>query len=271
MSRHPEAVQLRRRPGKRTWYARTTLPGGRRWEASTGVPLTGDRGESTRRAAALYLAAVEEQGRRGTAVPSPVADQLDLIDVVAQYLTHEEETYRGHDDRHFGRIETDLKRYVLPRWTRIEQITSASWLEARDELHVSNGGPLKWRSIAHLANTLRHFLRWARGAGLVQTVPEIESPKSKDQRAERSKRSQWTPGNGTGSSPRWRRWARTAQLEIYRALFYSLMRKGELEALTLRWVDWRNRIVRIPPEHSKSGQPRESTYTRSSPAPSVGS
>jgi integrase len=254
--RHPEGIKLRRKPGKRFWYARATLPSGRRWEASTGIPLEGDRGAAARRAAALYIDASQAGGRAG-AVPASVSEQLELVDLIAQYLEHEEELYRGHDGRHHGRIKTDLMRYIAPRWRRAEEITTDAWLEARGALHKAAGGPLGARSIAHLANTLRHFLRWARERGVVQTVPEIESPKSKDQRSEQRGRA----AMDAGQRDRFLR-ALTSMKEhrasrVYRALFYSLLRKGELEALTLRWVDWKEQVIRLPAEHAKSGEQEE--------------
>ncbi len=40
-------------------------------------------------------------------------------------------------------------------------------------------------------------------------------------------------------------------------LFFSLLRRGELFALTPRWVDFKLSWIRIPPTHSKSGELEE--------------
>lgn len=257
MSRQTEGIKLRRRHGRDVWYARATLPGGERWEASTGVALTGDRGEASRKAAALYLAAITEFAGRRAAIPSSIAKDLELTDLAADYLADERATYKGHDGRHHGRLETDIDRYILPRWTHVEQITSAAWLDARAALHKGNGGDLGWRSIGHLANTLRHFLRWARAKGAIATVPEIESPKSKDQRAEQAPRKAMNAKQRDRFLQALRGMKEFRAERIYRGLFFSLLRKGELAALTLRWVNFGTRIVTVPADHSKSGETEE--------------
>src|SRR5207302_116836 len=38
------------------------------------------------------------------------------------------------------------------------------------------------------------------------------------------------------------------------ALFFTLMRRGEMFALTQRWIDRRAKLIRIPAAHSKSGE-----------------
>lgn len=258
MSRHPEGFKLRTREGSPWFWARATIPGyptkGGRWEDSTGIPRTGDREEATRRAASLYVQALASVGG-GAALPASLTQHLDLVDLVADYLEHEEETYHGHDERHLGRIGTDLRKYVLPRWQRIEQITAGAWLAATKELHKSVGGPLGSRSIAHLANTLRHFLRWAHERGFLAAVPAIKSPSSKAQRSEQAPRAALDDAQRDRFLAALRGIREHRAERVYRALFYSGLRKGELAALTMRWIDWRRREVLVPPEHSKSGLP----------------
>jgi integrase len=254
MARHSSGFHLRSRAGSPFWYVRATLPGGKRWEESTGVPRAGDREAATRRGAGLYVEALARAGVRAP-ISAAVAEQLDLYDLVGQYLAREEESYRGNDGRHVGRIRTDLKLYVLHRWKRIEEITADAWLSARKELHKDEKGPLGSRSIAHLANTLRHFLRWAKGLGFIAAMPEIESPKAKKQRAEQAERASLDAGQRDRLLSALRGMGEHRASRIYTALFYSLLRKGELAALTLRWVSFRDREIRIPAEHTKSGEP----------------
>lgn len=257
MARHAEGVQVRTRKGSPFFWARATLPGngtkGERWEVSTGVPRTGDRAAATRTAAVLFVAALARAGR-GAAVPKTVTEQIDLFSLSSQFLLHDEETYRGHDGRRAGRLKTDMD-YVLARWKRIEQITSGAWLAARAELHKSAGGPLGHRSIGHLANTLRHFLRWAQERGFVSTVPEIKSPMSKLQRAEQAPRRALDEAQRDRFLAALRGMGEHRAARIYAFMFYSGLRMGETAAITTRWIDSRRREITVPAEHSKSGEP----------------
>src|SRR5712664_4998365 len=126
MPRHTEGPRAWFRRDSPVIWARTTI-GGKRWSAPTTVPQAGgDRERFAREAAALYLDACKKRGAR----PVP-ATQLDLTRLVAMFLLHEEETYQGHDEHRVTRFKTDLKHYVLPRWKRVEEITSGAWLVAR--------------------------------------------------------------------------------------------------------------------------------------------
>src|SRR5207302_361940 len=40
----------------------------------------------------------------------------------------------------------------------------------------------------------------------------------------------------------------------YTCMFWSLLRKGELAALTEEWIDWKAQTITVPGEHSKSGE-----------------
>lgn len=255
MPRHASGFKLRARNGSPFWYARATLPNGDRWEESTGVPLDGDRAAAEREAAARYLIALEGAGR-SSPLPASFAEQLELKKLTSSFILNEEESYKGHDDRRIGRLETDIT-HLLRRWTRVTEITTESWLKAREELHKDHGGTLGSRSIGHLANTLRMFLRWAKSQGLIASVPEIESPTSKKQRSEQAKRAAFDSKQRDRFLSALRGMEEHRAARIYTALFYSLLRKGELAALTLRWVDWRRREINVPAAHTKSGEPEQ--------------
>lgn len=253
MPRHADGPRLWIRRDSPVIWARTTIAG-TRWAEPTSVPKSGgDRERAAREAAVLYLEACRRRGQ-SAAISGAVLRNLDLTQLAAQFLAHEEEVYQGHDEHHVSRYKTDIKHYILPRWARLEEVTSEAWLVARRELHRKNGGPLGSRSIAHLANTLRHFLRYCHGRGILVTVPEIESPPTKDQQAEEGTRAALT------DSGRERFLRALAQLgeqrahRIYTALFFSLLRKGEAAALATSWVDWKKPTITIPGQHSKSGE-----------------
>lgn len=256
--------------GPRPWFrkdspviwARTTIRG-QRWAAATSVAHGGNRGgdreKFAREAATLYLEECERRGvgRDGTALPREIVESLTLKQLVAGFITHEEEAYTGHDDRHVKRYKTDLYLYVLRRWTSVEEITSDAWEEAKKALHKRAGGPLGSRSLAHLANTLRHFLRYCLGRGVIASVPELKSPPTKDQRAEQKKIAAMTAVQRDKFLNALLQLGEDRAHRIYTVLFWSLLRQNELSALEESWIDWTRAKIRIPPEHSKSGEPEE--------------
>ena len=44
---------------------------------------------------------------------------------------------------------------------------------------------------------------------------------------------------------------------IYVVMFWSALRRGEVGAMKLRWIDWKNEFIRIPATDSKSGAVEE--------------
>jgi integrase len=256
--------------GPRPWFrkdspviwARTTIQG-QRWAAPTtvthGGTRGGDRAKFTREAAALYLEECSRRGvgQHGVALPRQVVDSLTLKQLVAGFIAQEEEEYQGHDERHVKRYKTDLYLYTLRRWTRVEEITPDAWEEAKKELHKRAGGPLGSRSLAHLANTLRHFLRYCRTVGAIPSAPELKSPPTKDQRAEQSKRAAMTAVQRDKFLKALLQLGEDRAHCIYTVLFWSLLRQNELSALEENWIDWTRAKIHVPPEHSKSGEPEE--------------
>lgn len=254
MPRHADGPRLWFRKDSPFIWARTTIAG-KRWAEPTTVPQSGgDRARATREAASLYLEACRKRGRKAPAVPGRVLEQLDVTALVAQFLAHEEDTYQGHDEHRVSRFKTDLKHYVIPRWPRVTDITSDAWLVARRELHRSAGGPLGKTSIARCANTLRQFLRFCHDLGVIDSVPEIASPTTKEQRAEEEKRTALTDRTRDKFLKALLQLGETRAHRIYTVMFFSLLRKGELAALDETWIDWDKQTVTVPGAHSKSGE-----------------
>jgi len=262
----PGDTAIPRQPsGPRPWFrqdspfiwARTTIAR-RPWYAPTKIlQRGGDREAFNREAAALYLEECRRRGvgRGGAPLPRQVVSTLTLKQLVAAFIAHEEDAYTGHDERHVSRYETDLVNYILTRWDRVEQITSDAWDDAAANLHKRKGGPLGSRSIAHLANTLRHFLRYCDEVGALANVPEIKSPPTKDQRAERQKRTALTAQQRDRFLRALLQLGEDRAHRIYVALFFSLLRQNELSALEESWVNWKRHEITIPGEHTKSGEP----------------
>ena len=280
MSRIASGFKLYRRPESEIWWVSYTL-GGKRGRKSTGKR---DRAEAERAAAAIVFGAHGDGGGAdggSGSLPPQVAERLDLKQLSDAWIEKLEKEHPGNR-RYVNRIETDMLCYVERLWMYPHEITSVSWGRTHREgvqarLHgaalcehpacIAVGscsqpekhgafGPLKWRSIAHLANTLRHFLRYCASRGVIESVPEIKSPPSKLQKAERAPRSALDDETKHAFL-----WALLVMGEeracrIYLTLFETWMRKSSLEALTLRWCDFKAETITIPAAHNKSGVER---------------
>jgi integrase len=168
------------------------------------------------------------------------------------YIEHVEATYRGKDARYASRKATDLSEYVATRWTRASEITADAWKEAMLQLHHKRGGPLRWRSIAHVAHTVRVFLEWCRDKGVIEQVPEIEVPGTDEQRMDASERRAFTEDEMESFLWALALMGERRALRIYTVLFETWQRKSTIEAMTLRWVDFRRETLIIPAKHFKT-------------------
>jgi hypothetical protein len=105
-----------------------------------------------------------------------IADRIPMERATELYLEHVDATYTGTDDRHSGRIATDLRSTSSTAGRASRRSPKESWEKAKAELHTSHGGPLGWRSIAHLANTMRGFLRWAHAQKMIASGARDREP-----------------------------------------------------------------------------------------------
>jgi integrase len=126
--------------------------------------------------------------------------------------------------------------------------------EAR--LHRTGGGPLGWRSIQHLTTTVRKLLRHECELGWLESVPELRPPPNRLVRQEQAPRRAYSRAErerflGAIKTPFPR------SFRFYTVLFFSLLRRGELWALTPRWIDFAGERIRIPATDSKSGEAEE--------------
>lgn len=171
---------------------------------------------------------------------------------------------RSHGEAYAKRAATDLNQYIIDRWPDPSAITSKSWEEAKLALHeeeTARRERLSWGSIANLANTLRAFLRYCAGVGATESVPELRNPTAKLLAADRA---YLRPLDADEKQALL--WAlalagESRALRVYIALFETWMRKGELAAMTPRWVDFRQETIHIPARHSKNGYDREIDLT----------
>lgn len=222
--------------------------GGRRFRLSTD---TGDPD-------AAQTAAVEiwSKASRAGKLPRGQQDQLALELHVATWIEHLDHRAGEYGDGYAKRRRYDMG--YLVGWTSLSQITTASWDLKMRELHAKLG----WRSLQHLANTLRHFLRWCEETIDGYKAPKILSPPSKLVRRTQSVRRAMTEEErdlflatlltmGVRSDDK--AYALRAH-RIYRVLFWSALRKGELEALCPSWVDDTEEIIRIPASDDKAAR-----------------
>lgn len=215
-----------------------------------------DQGEAETRAGAIW---VEERKRLG----APVAEEerasvgrRTTVDAAAEWTAHLEQIQGEHREQFVRRYEADLNNHIVPRWEFMDEITSASWEETKRALHRSGGGTLGWRSIQHLTTTVRHLLRHERDLGWLANVPELSPPPNRLVRQEQAPRRAYSRAERERflkaiKEPFPRSW------RFYTVLFFSLLRRGELWALTVRWIDFKNEVIRIPATDSKSGEVEE--------------
>lgn len=242
---------LYERPNSPFWWVYFSI-GGHTYRLSTGVELA-SRGDAEKAAAGLL---VKKYDTAGAAVVPEAIRQLNLKQLSEMWV---EQLEKDRPAKFIERIATDLQ-YIEGHWARPEDVTTDSWeawtwapsTKAAGPLHKSKKGPLGWRSIAHLANTLRHFLRFCASKGAIASVPEIKSPPSKMQKGERA------PRKAMDSEARGKFLAAVLELgeerahRIYTALFETWVRKSTLEAMAPRWIDWKAETITLPPQFNKS-------------------
>lgn len=249
--------KLYERPNSPFWWVYFTIPGHPKpYRLSTGIDV-GRRPEAEKKAAQFLV----ERFNVGASPAVPAAIQsLTLSDLTELWI--EQLDKDGRPPKYVDRVSTDLAQYVEPRWTHPAQITSEAWeavtynpkSRSAGELHHSRKGPLKWRSIAHLANTLRHFLRFCAEKGAIASVPEIKSPPAKLQEADKA------PRAALDVEKRERFLSALVGLEehrahrIYLTAFETWMRKSSISKMTPRWIDWRAETITMPPSGNKSGK-----------------
>jgi hypothetical protein len=171
---------------------------------------------------------------------------------------------RSHGEAYAKRAATDLNQYIIDRWPDPSAITSKSWEEAKLALHeeeTARRERLSWGSIANLANTFAPFSVIVLGAGL--SGPSLESgiPQRSSLQQIGHICDHWTLMSNKSSSGPSLFLVKSRALRIYIALFETWMRKGELAAMTPRWVDFRQETIHIPARHSKNGHDREIDLT----------
>lgn len=249
------------------WYVFAYIPG--RGDDPIRVS-TGrrERGEAEIRAGEIWLAEmrkagqpVDEEAKAQSRVTIETAVDTCLKALNLEAPEHREQYVRRHTE--------DLKLYVLPKtdaqvakgfwqpeWRFLDQMTTKCWEREKKRLHRGNGGPLGWRSIQHVTTTLNKMMLHCLDAGLLENVPKLKPPHNKLVAQEAAPRRAYT----VDERERFLKEIRARypkSWRFYTVLFFSLLRRGELSALTSRWVDFKGGWIKVPADHSKSGEVEE--------------
>jgi len=142
-------------------------------------------------------------------------------------------------------------------------------LAALRKRHKTNGGSLGWNSIVRLAVSARMLVEHCMAVGFLdkKPLPTLQSylpekigklieqekrPVDALTRAERTRLldalKTWDPHDGS-TLPK------GTAFRFYTLMHYTLLRRGE--AITPAWIDSKAKLIRIPADHSKSGEVEE--------------
>ena len=211
-----------------------------------------DRAKADVRAAAIYL---EAHKTKRITVPAAGFEQLgdrQLAQVAAAFLEDVERRLKSGElarsESYYNDAERDLRCHVMLRFKRVDEITTASWDDAKKVWHAEG---LKWRSIQRLTVTTRHVLRFGCGLGLLPVVPELRAPSREQVVHEQEHRRAMTENERRKFLVEVKKISERAW-RIYVVLFWSAMRRSDLRRLTLRQINWKTRFVEFPAPKTKS-------------------
>lgn len=251
--RAPSGYELYTRPDSGFWWVRYYV-GTSRKRTSTGVVNEErNRGEAAAEAARIVFGAHNRRGVSAPVLPQAVVDQLNIAVLFGDWLDEiaREARAHGRNVRFAKRLETDF-RYICRRFKHPREITAEAWESWKLDLHKSNGGPLGWRSIAHLANTVRHFLRWCKKKNAISDVPELKSPTAKQQKSERAKKSAMTTEQREAFLWALALLGEARALRVYIVLYQTWLRKRPVQHIARSWIDREAETLTIPPAYMKN-------------------
>jgi integrase len=242
-----------------TAIARPTKPGlklrGRTWHYAftvAGRRFRGSTGERDRGRAESFLARQWYEAHRQAKIPvaaGPVA-QLDLAALSALWLAQLREHAAEHGPKYEARHKLDTK-YILRVFRLAGDVTDDAWKEGTRTLHAAG---LSWRSLQHATVTLRHLMRFCKRTGAIDSVPELRPPSNKLVAKEQAPRRALSEGERDRMLAALWKAGDERPARIWAAMAYTGLRRSELRKLTLRWLETRAKLIRIPPWASKSGE-----------------
>ncbi len=255
-----------KRDGSPFYYVQFTIPpAARRYSISTGETEPGPAGE---RATEIWKEKKRETASPdspppsdGTAVPARVVpDETDntLVAVVAARchaaaLAKKKRRDPEAPESPFPRdLLGDLKNYIVPRWTRLSDITAESWDDYREVLR-NEKHDLKFASIKRIGKHLRHLLKFAVAQRYMSKndLPVIQSPTSDDIKSDTAPRRDMPPHERDlflehirercELIAKWRnrtRFQAFRPYRVYRFLFETGWRKSAVMRLRFRMIRW---------------------------------
>lgn len=238
-ARTPFTLYLR----ERIWWVNFRIKGVRQRHSTACA----DRGKAEARAAAIWQ---EAKARAGEPAPGAVQRELKGLadDLLARVKGHGRAATYARD------LEVDLRLHILPRWETPEAITSASWKEAREEMHAE----MSWSSVKRVGKHLRTLLRFAEERGALASVPEIRSPPRELIVAEAGELEPLTRRERDTLLADMRKRGNLRTLRCYEVMFFGLFRKSTVERVCPAWIDWKRHTLRVPAAHAKNA--REHVY-----------
>jgi len=149
-----------------------------------------------------------------------------------------------------SKIRQHIEDYVAEAFDGVEDITPDAWRSHAHELHADG---LSWRTIQNITVSARHLLTFAKRAGVIDRVPEIEAPAQRDVVAEAAPRRALTEAERDALLGYFREHDPFAW-RAYRLMFWTALRKSEVEKLCGRWLAPRPGWIVFPAGRTKSGK-----------------
>ena len=241
---------VRSRPGSPFWQFSTVIDGQKiRESLTTRVEEDPNQRKAGPEAGARYLHHCARIGAKAEAG----AVETDTLRLLEQYVDTElAARARKRSDKYLETEETRLIRHVVPRFPTVDAITTRAWELAQAEIHAKG---VKLATIQRVTVSLRMFLRYCAQIGAIAAAPTLTAPSGQEAASEASERRPFTEAergaflDAVGKlDPRAHR--------IYTTLLYTALRKGALEKLLPRWINWSTAYVTYPAGSLKNGKAR---------------
>jgi integrase len=245
----------------------------RKVRKSTG---TADPAEADRIAGEIWVA---ESRRAGQSIPVEVAPlaRVSVVDAGANWITTLEEREKAGEfrEKYASRFNSDLDAHLIHMWSYVDEIPfdrpEAMEAALRKRHKANAGGSLGWNSIVRLAVSVRMLVEHCMRVCFLDktSIPELRSylPENIGKLIEKEKRpvdaltrqertrllnalKSWDPHDGSILP-------KGTHYRFYVTMHYTLLRRGEAWAITPAWIDSKTKLIRIPADHSKSGEVEE--------------
>lgn len=241
---------VKARQGSPFWQFSCTIDGQSiREPLSTRVAEDPNKRKAGPEAGARYLHHCSRLGAKAQVG----AVQTDTLILLEQYADTElAARSRKRGPRYAEIEETRIVRYVVERFPTVEAISTRTWNLAQADYHAKG---IKLATLQRVTVSLRLFLRYCVGVGAIPALPQLAGPSGQEAAAEAPERRAFTEGERDRFLVAVRKLDARAH-RVYTALLYTALRKGALEKMLPRWVDWKTGYVTYPAGVLKARKPR---------------